>query len=339
MWFHADNATPIDPLLARSLEEGYTAMRAWSSTYADELSSALSLDQAEDKLRWKVRDDVQGREIFFISGTEAWIVPLAGVVKGLFGNKNILKGLMEKWRGGTKVIRGWNNLTCELPDVRSKDPIVYTDLILVIHGIGQKLSERGNPLHLPLTSSVESFGFTYATNRLRSNLNRERESDQLKDSLRPSYRPCVLPINWRARLSFDFDVPPSRLEHPNPTKESVFTYKDLQPNSISVVRDLIKDVMLDIPYYLSSHKQRILEAVVEEANRVYHVFSKCNPEFDGKGRTHIIGHSLGCVIATDVLSTQPTYIASDTFHREIVHFAFDTTNLYCVGSPVGLFMM
>ena len=52
----------------------------------DELSSALSLGlEAEDKLRWKVREDTQGREIFFINATEAWIVPAIGVVQGLFG--------------------------------------------------------------------------------------------------------------------------------------------------------------------------------------------------------------------------------------------------------------
>ena len=45
---------------------------AWSSIYADELSSALSLGlEAEDKLRWKIREDIQGHEIFFISASDA----------------------------------------------------------------------------------------------------------------------------------------------------------------------------------------------------------------------------------------------------------------------------
>jgi hypothetical protein len=120
----------------------------------------------------------------------------------------------------------------------------------------------------------------------------------------------------------------------------VFTLKDLQPKSISIVRELIKDVMLDIPYYLSSHKEKILEAVVGEANRLWEVFCRCNPGFKENGRVHIIGHSLGSVIAMDVLSGQPTYVSSSSMEKDNnLHFAFNTTNLFCVGSPAGFFLM
>jgi len=117
-------------------------LRAWSSTYADEVSSALSLGlEAEDKLRWKVREDTQGREILFINATEAWIVPMIGVVSGLFGNKHVLKGIMDRGKGGMKVLRGYDNASKN--ETEEPQPVHYTDLIFVIHGIGQKLSERG----------------------------------------------------------------------------------------------------------------------------------------------------------------------------------------------------
>ena len=64
---------------------------------------------------------------------------------------------------------------------------------------------------------------------------------------------------------------------PESLEDNIYTLKDLQPKSIPIVRDLIKDVMLDIPYYLSSHKEKILEAVVAEANRVWELFCRCNP--------------------------------------------------------------
>jgi len=145
VWFIADSLSPVEPGVARSLEEGYSALRSWSSTYADELSSALSLGaEAEDKLRWKVREDSQGRELFFVNAVEAWIVPPVGVISGLFANKQVLKGIMEKGKGGVRVIRGYDNALSlakseEPPD---PEPIQFTDLILIIHGIGQKLSER-----------------------------------------------------------------------------------------------------------------------------------------------------------------------------------------------------
>ena len=120
------------------------ALRAWSSTYADELNSALSLGlEAEDKLRWKVREDNQGRELFFTGPTEAWIVPPVGMVTGLFTSKHVLKGIIERGRGGIKVTRGYKDILHNKSDEKEPEPIHYTDLIFVIHGIGQKLSERG----------------------------------------------------------------------------------------------------------------------------------------------------------------------------------------------------
>jgi hypothetical protein len=157
VWFNAENFTPLDSGLSRSLEEGYVALRAWSSTYADELSSALSLGlEAEDKLRWKVREDNQGREIFFTNGTEAWIVPTAGVVQNLnlFGSKHVLKGIIDRGKGGKggiKVIRGFDRAKAMKEAKDDLEPIQYTDLIFAIHGIGQKLSERGTPPSLWLT--------------------------------------------------------------------------------------------------------------------------------------------------------------------------------------------
>lgn len=120
--------------------------------------------------------------------------------------------------------------------------------------------------------------------------------------------------------------------------DNMFTLKDLQPPSIPIVRDLIKDVMLDIPFYLSSHKDKILEAVCAEANRVWEVFCRNTPYFQDKGRVHIIGHSLGSVIAMDVLSGQPTYV-SECENLDKLHFTFDSSNLFCLGSPAGFFLM
>ena len=96
--------------------------------------------------------------------------------------------------------------------------------------------------------------------------------------------------------------------------------------------------MLDIPIYLSSHKDKILEAVCAEANRMWEMFCRNAPYFKDRGRVHIIGHSLGSVIAMDVLSGQPTYV-SESEKPDKLHFGFDTTNLFCLGSPAALFLM
>lgn len=84
----------------------------------------------------------------------------------------------------------------------------------------------------------------------------------------------------------------------------------------------------------------MIAAVIEEANRIYRAWCTNNPGFEKYGRVHIIAHSLGSVMAMDILSRQPTttsYDPHDTSIKE--HFAFPTHNLYICGSPAGFFLL
>lgn len=242
-----------------------------------------------------------------------------------------------------------------------------TDLILVIHGIGQKLSER-----------VESFHFTHSINSFRRSMNMELRDPAVVPHLRePSKGMMVLPINWRTGLSFEEG------RGTNPAKKrNNYTLENITLPTIPAVRNLIGDVMLDIPYYLShTHKHKMIDAVVREANRVYGLWKMYNPGWEEKGgRVHLIAHSLGSAIALDVLSRQPTYIADWRREQEQIgkadagvvskkgcygcsgrgrkdsynplhgekwtsnatdhnFFDFDTANLYCAGSPAGFFLL
>ncbi len=127
------------------------------------------------------------------------------------------------------------------------------------------------------------------------------------------------------------------------TLQHQYTLKDITAESIPAVRNLISDVMLDIPYYLSHHKTKMVEAVVKEANRVYRLWCRNNPWFEEIGRVHLIAHSLGSVMALDILSHQPTKLPdpvnlpSGEPHTDI--FEFDTKSLFFCGSPAGLFLL
>ena len=125
--------------------------------------------------------------------------------------------------------------------------------------------------------------------------------------------------------------------------DNPFTLKDITAETIPAVRNLISDVMLDIPYYLSHHKPKMIEAVVREANRVYRLWCQNNPGFERNGRVHLIAHSLGSVMAIDILSKQPTQLPKsiDLKSKKIPSniFEFDTKNLFLCGSPVGFFML
>lgn len=87
----------------------------------------------------------------------------------------------------------------------------------------------------------------------------------------------------------------------------------------------------------------MVEAVIGEANRVYRLWCKNNPDFEKTGRVHLIAHSLGSVMTLDILSKQPTRLPENidltspiiNTHR----FDFDTKSLFFCGSPVGFFLL
>jgi hypothetical protein len=210
-----------------------------------------------------------------------------------------------------------------------------TDLILVIHGIGQKLSER-----------VESFHFTHAINAFRRQVNVELESEIITPWLRQDLGTLmVLPINWRSTLKLEEGggLEPDPTPDDGDSTRNKFGLQDITPESIPAVRGLITDVMLDIPYYLSHHKPKMIEAVTHEANRVYRLWCINNPGFQENGRVHLLAHSLGSIMAIDILSKQPTKLPKSLDFGSTVArtdiFEFDTKSLFFCGSPAGFFLL
>ena len=216
--------------------------------------------------------------------------------------------------------------------LKSETDTKVTDLVLIIHGIGQKWSERD-----------ESFNFTYAMNAFRREVNIELDSTPVKKHLRRDMGGVmVLPVNWRTALSFEDGG------YRDGSDPNQFTLKDITPESLPSVRNVVSDVLLDIPYYMSHHRSKMVQAVISEANRLYRLWCKNNPGFEQFGRVHLIAHSLGSVMAMDILSNQPTHVApSVAFSNDAPptppatpqHFCFNTTNLFLCGSPAGFFLL
>ena len=229
-------------------------------------------------------------------------------------------------QSGDATTRG-RRRSCAACENEFQPPIV-SDLVLVVHGIGQKLSER-----------VDSFHFTHAINGLRRKFNVELSSQAVKGNLRSDNGIMVLPVNWRLNVSFDDDIKASTATDGS----AKYELKDITPDSLPAVRSIISDVMLDIPYYMSHHKDKMISAVVREANRVYRLWCRNNPGFQEHGRVHLIAHSLGSVMAMEILSKQPTRVPRnlklDSAAPSDDSFEFDTTNLFCCGSPCGFFLL
>lgn len=78
---------------------------------------------------------------------------------------------------------------------------------------------------------------------------------------------------------------------------------DITLPKIPAIRQITNSVLLDIPLFMSQHRQAMIEAVCVQANKAYRKWCARNPDFDGKGRVHIIGHSVcaqSCLRAMDV---------------------------------------
>ncbi|KAM3517288.1 hypothetical protein NHJ13051_009114 [Beauveria bassiana] len=270
--------------------------------------------------------------------------PVAKILRGLTVGLPVVRGFDR---------RSWNRLQApkkaavtaeEVPAVNvqeeissecpacsaEKDRGQITDLVLVAHGIGQKIAER-----------VESYHFTHAINSFRRAVNIELGNPTIQNVLRADQNGfMILPLNWRVGLSFDSDD-----ATPTGTKDTTgsFDLKDIEPSTIPAVRSMISDVMFDIPFYMSHHKIKMITALVREANRVYRLWCRNNPGFSDKGRVHLIAHSLGSVMAVDILSRQPTSVPRLNLCTQIApddqHFEFNTTNLFLAGSPAGFFLL
>ncbi|KAI1320072.1 DDHD domain-containing protein [Xylariaceae sp. FL0255] len=211
-----------------------------------------------------------------------------------------------------------------------RDRSQVTDLVLVVHGIGQKLAER-----------IENYHFTHAINAFRRAINIELGNDAVKAVLRDGQNGImVLPVNWRQNLSFEEGGPMKEEDKAHYAVEG-FGLKDIEPRTIPAVRGMISDVMFDIPFYMSHHKPQMVAALVSEANRVYRLWCRNNPRFSENGRVHLIGHSLGSVMSIEVLSQQPTTMPTLQLAKELQtrYFEFDTKNLFLLGSPAAFFLL
>lgn len=110
-----------------------------------------------------------------------------------------------------------------------------------------------------------------------------------------------LPVHWHDALHSDDNGVDCRL-------------KLITLPSISRLRDFTNSTLLDILFYTSPvYCQTIVNEVIEEINRMYELFLKRNPMF--QGGVSLMGHSLGSCILYDILTHQGSsgYRMDDVF--------------------------
>ncbi|KAK7205385.1 DDHD domain-containing protein [Myxozyma melibiosi] len=231
-------------------------------------------------------------------------------------------------------------------------------VVLCVHGIGQKLGQR-----------LESVNFVGDVNTFRKTMKAVYAySPDLQalngiaggDSSKPNSRIQVLPVCWRHNIHFglkqeseegsgakeqDIGRMDSQVSEAT-EEEDAASLADITIDTVPALRGVISEVLLDILlYYQPAYRERIMLNVVAECNRIYRLFQKWNPTFNG--RISIAGHSLGSAIAFDVLCRQPDIISSTAAagksgsRRSEAKLAleFEVDSFFGLGSPVGLFQM
>ncbi|VEU21592.1 DEKNAAC102517 [Brettanomyces naardenensis] len=211
-------------------------------------------------------------------------------------------------------------------------------LVLCIHGVGQSLSSRYsgvnfahdcNNLRRLLKSLFAKDPEKYAT--LAYPENTDLHSETVKNC-----KVQVLPIIWRYDIDFSWDHVYQEFAKDGSLRLPML--RELNVDGATPLRTLAADVVLDILlYYEPNFKTQILSSVVKSANSLYDKYKERHPNF--KGKISLCGHSLGSVIAMDLLCLQPGTIPKGKDFNPAVHLKFPVENYFGMGSPNGVFKL
>ncbi|KAI8065179.1 DDHD domain-containing protein [Gongronella butleri] len=165
----------------------------------------------------------------------------------------------------------------------------------------------------------------------------------------------VLPILWRKNITFGMANNESEADMGmHMDDDGCPTLDEITLDGIPMYRMLVSDVFLDIPLYMTQkYRDQMTIIIIKEINRVYKLFLDRHPDFvKNGGKVSILGHSLGSLLALDVLSNQPfsakeaaTLKETDQALLQAVEqkktppLMFPVDNFFAVGSPLGIILL
>uniref|UniRef100_A0AAX7TQ92 DDHD domain-containing protein n=1 Tax=Astatotilapia calliptera TaxID=8154 RepID=A0AAX7TQ92_ASTCA len=202
-------------------------------------------------------------------------------------------GFSKASSSGTRLHRGY------VEEASPEDrPPQTTHIVFVVHGIGQKM-DQGRIIK--------------NTGMLREGV---RKMEEKHFSEHNEEHVEFLPVEWRSKLTLDGD-----------------TVDSITPDKVRGLRDLLNSSAMDIMYYNSPlYRDEITKGLTEELNKLYSLFCSRNPDFEKKGgKVSIVSHSLGCVIAYDIITGWDPVRFCLQEHRVVENF-------FCMGSPLAVFL-
>ncbi|KAI9317101.1 hypothetical protein BX666DRAFT_144736 [Dichotomocladium elegans] len=295
-----------------------------SATEIEEKKLEQKLEQQPVEKQWNLLGPYLSQYIVYTGANNAWL--LYNTTGGKIAKSIITRLTNRSNLGGTRLLRGYpavekqakakttltsasKNADTERsvktdekgePPVEEQEPQDYEGedsegevrsidhLIFVVHGIGQKMSERMGQ------------NFTHDVNLLRKTIKSAYPTAiaATDDAQRPNGIQ-VLPILWRHEITFgvasdgevgdEMDLGTVGADDGSPTLDEVTV------EGVPNIRLVVSDVLLDVPLYLTQkYRDQMTTTITKELNRVYKLFIRRNPDFiEREGKVTIIGHSLG----------------------------------------------
>ncbi|KAI7854929.1 DDHD domain-containing protein [Circinella umbellata] len=171
----------------------------------------------------------------------------------------------------------------------------------------------------------------------------------------------VLPVPWRKGVRFGLTVKDqissggeADLGMPDGDDGSP-TLDELTVDSVPNIRNMVSDVIMDVPLYLTpKYREQMTITLCKLINRIYLRFISKHPDFlERNGQVSIVGHSLGALIAFDMLSSQPMNSSSTDMKNQVLaaleqntnhdmlskSLMFTAQNFFALGSPAGVMLL
>mmetsp|Transcript_8883 Transcript_8883/g.21716 ORF Transcript_8883/g.21716 Transcript_8883/m.21716 type:complete len:434 (+) Transcript_8883:1-1302(+) len=223
-------------------------------------------------------------------------------------------------------------------------------LVLVIHGIGEMMKTfdlfglKKVPTIADCCGYLRDNHTEISGARLAQTLQTNDTTLESKTSGRVEY----LPVEWHEAFSIQSTRRPSTSpvsSDANRLKRTV-SINDISLRTIPNLRSFANDTLMDILYFMSpAHHDIIIDIVTFELNFIVKRFRTLT---GFKGEISIIGHSLGSIVAWDILDHQETddidpqtesTVTKDDKSYRYPQLKFQTDMVFLLGSPIPVFLM
>lgn len=296
---------PLDPEIEHKIEEHFQHRR----------NEPLKLDWPSKDGKVSVSGTfakgsqaIEGKQpMLVLNEKKSWI--------SAFTKRNLYRGLPAK-DGNKSSIK-------MRPDYNERD---ITHLVFCVHGIGQLLSVKFEQVNFVKDVDALRQMLGASHERLQGDLPSAQTSDLKEKNHRSIEEGAgeatvdgntalnlantsvqVLPVLWRNKLDEKIN--------------------GLKPGDLFGASNLAADAVLDFVMYTEVAQRKIIQShAAQDMNRMYKMFCADHPEFAKNPKVSIVGHSLGSVIAYDLINPEAALADLD----------FEVLNLFTLGSPIGV---